>query len=56
VRYLIEAPGQPDAEGEYLDEMEARSVVRRSGLVKDMSTVKVTRIDAGAPEHTEGND
>lgn len=55
-RYLIEAPGQPPAEGEYVDEAEARSVVRRSGLVKDMSTVKVTRavtpvkapLDAGA--------
>jgi hypothetical protein len=41
-RYLIEVPGQLNAEGEYLDEAEARSWVRRSGLVKDMSTVKVT--------------
>jgi hypothetical protein len=47
-RYSIEVPGQPPAEGEYLDEAEARSWVRESGLVKDMSTVKVTPADTPA--------
>jgi hypothetical protein len=46
MKYQIEVPGQPVAAGDYLDEMEARSVVRRSGLVKDMGTVKVTPLYA----------
>jgi hypothetical protein len=50
VLYLIQAPGQPDAYGNYLDEMEARDVVRRSGLVKNMNTVKITPIYKAYPE------
>jgi hypothetical protein len=42
--YMIQAPGQPNASGEYRDEMECRDTIRRSGLVKDMSTVVVTPI------------
>lgn len=44
MKYLIQAPGQPDTAGDYLDEAECRSVVRRSGLVEDMRTVRVTPI------------
>lgn len=42
--YLIQVLGQPDAYGDYLDETEARSVVRRSGLITDMRAVKVTPV------------
>lgn len=42
MKFRIEAPGQPVAYGDYLDEMEARSVVRRSGLVRNMRAVKIT--------------
>ena len=55
MKYRIEAPGQPVAYGDYLDEMEARSVVRQSGLVRDMRAVRITpmwfwlRPEPGAP-------
>jgi hypothetical protein len=42
--YKITAPGWPDAYGDYRDEMEARAMIRNTGLVKDMKTVKVTAI------------
>lgn len=42
MKYRIEAPGQPVTYGDYLNEMEARSIVRRSGLVRNMRAVRVT--------------
>lgn len=42
MKFRIEAPGQPVAYGDYLDELEARAIVKRSGLVKNMRTVVVT--------------
>lgn len=42
MKYRIEAPGQPTVVADYRDEMEARTVVRASRLVPDMSTVKIT--------------
>jgi hypothetical protein len=44
MRYLIQAPGQPNAYGDYLDETEALNVVRSSGLVDDMRKVVVTQV------------
>ena len=44
MHYLIQAPGQPDAIMQGLDEMEVRAKVRKTCLVKDMKTVKVTPI------------
>lgn len=47
MRYRIEAPGQPVAYGDYLDEAEARSVVLRSGLVPASEMVHVTVTPVG---------
>lgn len=44
MKYLIQAPDQPAVVGDYLDEMEARKVVRDSGLVQDMHTVHITPV------------
>lgn len=47
MRFRIEAPGQPTVEMDFLDEMEARAYVNRSGLVRDMKTVKFIPVQPG---------
>ena len=44
MKYLIQAPGVPSFEGEYIDEIEARSTFRTRHPGFNMSSVKVTPI------------